>query len=66
VEAICDCMFKHGSVKLEQALVISLEDQARWARASGMSTTTIASDFLELIDTTAIGAVAPDRVSVVR
>jgi len=54
-----------GAVHLGQALVLSLEDQARWASESGVSEGTVLPNALELLDTRPLAAVAPERVSVI-
>jgi len=54
-----------GAVRLEQSLVLSLEEQARWAADSGLVTDGTMPDALDLLDTRPLLAVAPERVSVI-
>jgi NitT/TauT family transport system substrate-binding protein len=63
---LCDCMFSEGAVSLSQALVMTLEDQSRWAIGSGIVADPTPFDALTLIDTQYLDAVDPDRVSVIR
>ena len=53
-------------VTLEQALLLSLEDEARWAMSSHVATATTVPDYLRLLDLGPLTRVRPDRVSVIR
>ena len=63
---LCDCMFKEGTVSLRQSLVMALEEQARWARRSGVVEPKDGFDALGLLDTSVLDALAPERVTVIR
>ena len=63
---LCDCMFVEGAVGLRQSLVLTLEDQARWVRDSGLVETPLEFDSLALLDLAPLDAVDPDRVTVLR
>lgn len=53
-------------VQLSQGLLILLEDMARWAIQNKLTEQTTVPNFLDVIDTTALTAVSPDTVTVVR
>lgn len=53
-------------VALEQAQLITLEDQARWALKEGLVESQPVPNFLRHIDLTSLSAVAPDAVTLVR
>lgn len=61
-----DAVVVAGAVGLRQSLIMTLEDQARWAVAIGVSRERGSFDFLRLLDTRALDAVAPERVTVIR
>ncbi|MBN2848482.1 MAG: hypothetical protein JXP72_08560, partial [Coriobacteriia bacterium] len=65
-DELCDCMFREGAVNLRQSLVMALEEQARWARHSGVVAPSDDFDALSLLDTSVLDAIAPERVSVIR
>jgi hypothetical protein len=44
-------MFSEGAVSLSQSLVMTLEDQARWATGSGIVSDPVPFDALALIET---------------
>jgi NitT/TauT family transport system substrate-binding protein len=53
------------SLSLDQALVVAMEDEARWMIATNMTNATAIPDFREFIDTTALGQVRPDAVRII-
>ena len=53
-------------ITLDQALIISLEGEARWAIRNGLSGGKIVPNYLEFLDTTSLDAVMPGAVSIVR
>jgi len=53
-------------VQLSQGLLILLEDMARWAIQNKLTDRTTVPNFLDVIDTTALTAVSPDTVTIVR
>jgi len=53
-------------VQLSQGLLILLEDMARWAIQNKLTEQTAAPNFLDVIDATALTAVSPDTVTIVR
>ena len=53
-------------VRIDQALLLALEDQARWAIASGLTAAENTPDFLERFDLGPLDAVDPYRVEVIR
>ncbi|HAL29789.1 MAG TPA: hypothetical protein DCP20_03610 [Coriobacteriia bacterium] len=59
-------MFSEGAVSLSQALVMTLEDQARWAISADVVADPVPFDALALIETGHLDSVDPDRVSVIR
>lgn len=61
-----DAVVVAEAVGLRQSLIMTLEDQARWAVAIGASRSRGSFDFLRLLDTRALDAVAPERVTVIR
>lgn len=63
---LCDCIIVYGGVSLRQSLVLGFEDQARWAIDSGLVSAPEALDMLSVIDATALDAVDPERVTVIR
>lgn len=63
---LCECVVVDGAVSLRQSLLLTLEDQARWARADGIVPDGAYVDFLSMLDPTVLDAVAPDRVTVIR
>ena len=66
-EELCDSMgYVEFSVTLSQSLVLGLEDQARWARESGMVAADAGADFLGIVDTAALDDVDPRRISIIR
>jgi NitT/TauT family transport system substrate-binding protein len=64
-EDICDCILIEGAVTLRQSLILTLEDQARWALEQSGSDAS-PPNFFTVIDTTALEAVAPERVTVIK
>lgn len=58
-------VISEGAVRLDQSLLLSLEDQARWATATGLTSGDAPLDTLGIVDTRPMMAVAPDRVSVI-
>lgn len=52
-------------VRLDQGMLIMLEDQARWAIGAGLTERSAAPNLLEIIDTRPLAAVKPSAVSVV-
>ncbi|HSQ21627.1 MAG TPA: NrtA/SsuA/CpmA family ABC transporter substrate-binding protein [Coriobacteriia bacterium] len=66
VDELCNCMFSEGAVNLRQSLVMALEEQARWARHSGIVEPKDGFDALSLLDTSVLDALAPERVTVIR
>lgn len=52
-------------VRLDQGMLIMLEDQARWAIGAGLTERRAAPNLLEIIDTRPLAAVKPSAVSVV-
>ena len=65
-EGLCVCIISEGAVGLDQSLLLTFEDQARWARTSGVARHDRDVDFLELINTSVLDEIAPERVTVVR
>ncbi|MDO8881101.1 MAG: ABC transporter substrate-binding protein [Coriobacteriia bacterium] len=65
-DQLCDCIISEGAVGLRQSLVMTLEDQARWAAGAGIVDPGVHFDFLRLLDTRLLDAVAPERVTVIR
>ena len=63
---MCDCMFAEGAVGLRQSLVLTLEDQARWAIGSGIVAEPLLFESLAMIDPVPMDAVDPDRVNILR
>lgn len=59
-------VYEPGSVSLRQALLLNLEDQARWAIAHDVVADPRPFDALTLLDASALDAVDPERVSVIR
>lgn len=53
-------------VQLDQSLLVTLEDQARWAIENKLTTQTVIPNFLNAIATDALQAVKPDAVTIVR
>ncbi len=65
-DQLCDCIISEGAVGLRQSLVMNLEDQARWAAGAGIVDPAVRFDFLRLLDSRPLDAVAPERVTVIR
>lgn len=63
---LCDCMFVEGIVGLRQSLVLTLEDQARWVRGSGLVADPVTFDSLSMLDPGPLDAVDADRVTILR
>lgn len=63
---LCDCMFVQGAVSLRQSLVLTLEDQARWAISAGLVTDPHPFDSLSMLDPGPMDAIDADRVTVLR
>ncbi len=63
---LCDCMFVDGAVGLRQSLVLTLEDQARWARDAGFVTDPAEFDALSLLDPAPLDDVDSGRVTLLR
>lgn len=63
---LCDCMFVDGAVGLRQSLVLTLEDQARWVRDSGLVAEPVEFDSLSILDVGPLDAVDAERVTVLR
>jgi NitT/TauT family transport system substrate-binding protein len=53
-------------VSLDQDLLITMEDQARWAIENKLTTATTIPDFLEFMYFDGLEAVKPDGITVVR
>jgi NitT/TauT family transport system substrate-binding protein len=53
-------------VQLDQSLLVTLEDQARWAIENKMTAQTVVPNFLSTIAVDALLAVKPDAVTIVR
>ena len=53
-------------ITLDQALIISLEGEARWAIRNGLSGGGTVPNYLEFLDTSSLDAVIPGAVSIVR
>ncbi len=54
------------NVVLDQTLLLALEDEARWAMASGLSANKTMPDFRAHIQRASLGAVKPDAVRITR
>jgi len=63
---LCNCMFVEGAVCLRQSLVLTLEDQARWAVDSGIVPDPLPFDSLAMLDPGPLDAVDADRVTILR
>ena len=63
---LCDCMFVEGAVGLRQSLILTLEDQARWVRDSGLVEAPVEFDSLDMLDPGPLDAVESDRVTILR
>lgn len=63
---LCDCMFVEGAVGLRQSLILTLEDQARWVRDSGLVEMPVEFDSLDMLDPGPLDAVESDRVTILR
>jgi hypothetical protein len=64
-EDLCPCLIEEGVVGLKQSLLLTFEDQARWARDSWPEYDHEV-DFLDLMDPTQLSEIAPERVTIVR
>ena len=53
-------------VTLDQALIVDLEDQARWAMKHRLAGNSKIPNFLDYIYTQGLQSVAPDRVTLIR
>lgn len=53
-------------VSLEQALIVSLENEARWALRNRLTDKTAVPDYLDFLYLEALGAVRSERVTVIR
>lgn len=65
-DELCDCMFVEGAVGLRQSLILTLEDQARWVRDSGLVEAPMEFDSLAMLDPGPLDAVDSDRVTILR
>jgi len=65
-DELCDCMFVEGAVGLRQSLILTLEDQARWVRDSGLVEAPTEFDSLAMLDPSPLDAVDSDRVTILR
>ncbi len=54
------------SLRLDQSLILALEDQARWMQKNILYTAKSIPNFLEYIDTEGLEAVKPEAVSIIR
>lgn len=54
------------SVSLEQALVVAMEDQARWMTRNGMTDEKTVPEFLDYIYLDGLKAVNPQSVNIIR
>jgi NitT/TauT family transport system substrate-binding protein len=63
---LCSCLFSAGAVTLRQSLILTLEDQARWAVQSGVAQSGEMPDFLEMLDTQTLESIDAERVTVIR
>jgi NitT/TauT family transport system substrate-binding protein len=54
------------SVRLDQSLILALEDQARWMISNGFTDHDEVPDFMECIDPTGLEAVKPEAVNIIR
>ena len=53
-------------ITLDQALIISLEGEARWAIRNGLSSGGTVPNYLEFLDTSSLDAIMPGAVGIVR
>ncbi|MBN2839518.1 MAG: NrtA/SsuA/CpmA family ABC transporter substrate-binding protein [Coriobacteriia bacterium] len=63
---LCDCMFVEGAVGLRQSLILTLEDQARWVKDSGLVAEPVEFDSLSLLDPGPLDAADANRVTILR
>ncbi|MBN2840982.1 MAG: NrtA/SsuA/CpmA family ABC transporter substrate-binding protein, partial [Coriobacteriia bacterium] len=63
---LCNCMFVEGAVGLRQSLVLTLEDQARWAVDSSVVAEPVLFDSLAMLDPGPLDAIDADRVTILR
>ena len=54
------------AITLDQALVINLEDQARWAIRSGLTKSSTVPNFLNYIDAAPLARVRPRAVTLIQ
>ncbi len=54
------------SLWLDQSLITAMEDQARWMISNNMTTEKQIPDFLDYVDETALKAIKPGAVSIIR
>ncbi len=54
------------TLSLDQALVVAMEDQARWMIDNGLTTEKVVPDFLEYIYFDGLKAVKPEAVNIIR
>lgn len=54
------------SLRLDQSLILAMEDQARWLLENGLATAEKVPDFLEYLQTDGLLAVKPRAVSIIR
>lgn len=64
-EDLCDCILIEGAVALRQSLILTLEDQARWAlEAKGSDVSP--PNFFARVNTSVLESIDPERVTVIR
>jgi len=63
---LCSCSYVEGTIGLQQSLVLTLEDQARWVVSSGIVAEPVPFDALAMLDLGPMDAVDPDRVTILR
>ncbi len=66
-EEACDSLCAgEYRIRIDQGLLLALEDQVRWATASGLTEAEHMPDFLDYFDMDPLDAVDPSRVEVIR
>lgn len=63
---LCTCLFSADAITLRQSLILTLEDQARWAVQSGVARSGAMPDFLEMLETETLESIDAERVTVIR
>jgi NitT/TauT family transport system substrate-binding protein len=65
---VLDAMLKQVvfRVRLDQGLLVLMEEEARWAIGTGLVATPVAPNFLETIAADPLAAVSPDAVGLIR